>query len=141
MKRYKSLYEAYKIIGYHQTDYARDILENGFDLSKINVAFLGAGFSFSTEPFNDMNKKNILKVEIKFKNPLSDYEIWRENTNNLNMTNLLKASKELTSRLRKLGYDGILAFRKYGWWENSPNRDDEIIVFNPKNIKNISIYR
>jgi len=141
MNKYKPLFEEEKIIGYHQTDYANSIIKKGFDISKIKVAFLGLGFSFSSIPKNNLNKKNILKAEIILKNPLKNYDTWLESAEDLGTSNLFQSSKELTKKLRKLGYDGILAFRKYGWWKSSPSRDDEIIVFNPRNIRNIELYK
>ena len=125
------------LTGFHQTNSAYDIIKSGFKLAYVNTAFLGFGFSFSPHPENDMNKKNILKVSIKLRNPLLTYEIWKEAATTLDTSNLLLASKEITKKLKEQKYDGILAFRKYGWWRNKPNRKDEILVFNPRNIKNI----
>lgn len=141
---YQRLFKEKTIIGYHATNNAEDILKNNFDENQIKVAFLGKGFSFSTT-YEDLKNypknKNILKCEIFLKNPLTDYKIWENQVKSISTNN--KSLEEISTILRKnlenLGYDGILAFKKYGWWKNNSDRLDEIIVFRSKNIKNIKL--
>jgi len=126
---------------YHATNNGDDILKFGFDEDKIKVAFMGQGFSFSPDSESLKNypsNKDILRVKVELKNPLRDPKIWGEEADKLPKgLSIQESSKLLRDNLEDLGYDGIVAERKNGWWSGAKNRGDEIVAFRKNSIKEV----
>ena len=130
------------LTGYHATDYGEDIVRDNFDESKIYAAFLGRGFYFSTSPdtLSEFNRKYIIEADIVLDNPLTDEDIWLDVVKKIspekgNISDLKQVASALRDELERMGYDGILAFKKYGWWKDVKwKKNDEIVVFRQKNI-------